>query len=78
MGFESAEDRSRPAAKLTEEKGRNMTDDSRKLVEVDSRRRIHLGDMGKHHRYLAHTEPDGTIILTPAVVVPASTIEEKK
>lgn len=48
-----------------------------RLIEVDSRRRIHLGDMGKHHRYLAHTEPDGTIILTPAVVVPVSELEKK-
>lgn len=46
-----------------------------RLIEVDSRRRVHLGDMGKHHRYLAHTEPDGTIILTPAVVVPVSELK---
>lgn len=46
-----------------------------RLIEVDSRRRIHLGDMAKHHRYLAHTEPDGTVILTPAVVVPASKLK---
>lgn len=49
-----------------------------RLIEVDSRRRIHLGDMGKHHRYLAHTEPDGTIILTPAVVVPVSELKNNE
>jgi hypothetical protein len=42
------------------------------LLEVDSRRRVSLGQMATHDRYLAHTEDDGTIILTPAVVMAAS------
>jgi hypothetical protein len=43
------------------------------IVEVDSRRRISLGRIGRseHTRYLAHVEDDGTIVLTPAVVVSA-------
>ncbi len=41
------------------------------LVEVDERRRIGLGRVGaaEHERYLARREPDGTIVLTPAVVM---------
>jgi len=39
------------------------------LVEVDSRRRVTLGQHAKHQRYLITTEPDGTVILTPAVVI---------
>ncbi len=47
-----------------------MTD---QIVEVDSRRRISLGRLGRaeHTRYLAQVEDDGTIVLTPAVVVSA-------
>jgi hypothetical protein len=41
------------------------------LVEVDSRRRVSLGRIGQreHTRYLVHAEADGTIVMTPAVVV---------
>lgn len=41
------------------------------LVELDERRRLSLGKLGKpeHRRYLAAEQPDGTIILTPAVVM---------
>lgn len=41
------------------------------LLEVDDRRRVTLGKLGKpeHRRYLAAEEPDGTIILSPAVVM---------
>lgn len=41
------------------------------LVELDERRRLSLGKMGKpeHRRYLAAEHPDGTIVLTPAVVM---------
>lgn len=41
------------------------------LLEVDDRRRVSLGKMGRpeHRRYLAAEQPDGTIILTPAVVM---------
>lgn len=41
------------------------------LVEVDSRGRVSLGRVATsdHQRYLAHEEPDGTVVLTPAVVM---------
>ena len=41
------------------------------VLEVDSRRRVTLGRLGRseHSRYLATTEPDGTIVLRPAVVM---------
>ena len=39
------------------------------LVELDDRRRISLGKIGRHSRYLVHEEDDGTIILEPAVVM---------
>lgn len=41
------------------------------LVEVDNRHRVSLGRLGprEHNRYLVHVEPDGTIVMTPAVVV---------
>jgi hypothetical protein len=38
------------------------------LVEVDSRRRLSLGRVGRHDRYLVREEADGTIVLEPAVV----------
>jgi len=40
------------------------------LLEVDGRRRISLGSLAEHDRYLAAVEADGTIVLTPAVVMP--------
>ncbi len=43
--------------------------DDRVLIEVDGRRRLSLGRIGRHSRYLAAEEPDGTIVLTPAVVL---------
>lgn len=41
------------------------------VVELDDRRRVSLGKAGfpHHRRYLVRTEPDGTIILIPAVVI---------
>ena len=44
------------------------------LIELDERRRASLGKIGRpeHRRYLAHEEPDGTLIFVPAVVVPES------
>jgi hypothetical protein len=38
-------------------------------LELDSRRRLSLGQIAKHDRYLAEIEEDGTIVLTPAVVM---------
>ncbi len=44
------------------------------LIELDERRRVSLGRLGRpeHRRYLAHEEPDGTLVLVPAVVMPES------
>src|SRR5437879_3960869 len=39
------------------------------LIELDSRRRASLAKLAKHDRYLASEEPDGTIVLVPAVVI---------
>ena len=41
------------------------------VLELDGRRRVSLGRVGRpeHRRYLATEEPDGTIVLTPAVVM---------
>ena len=39
------------------------------LVEVDSRRRISLGQLGHPSRYLATVDSDGPILLRPAVVI---------
>lgn len=41
-----------------------MTD---QIVETDARGRASLGRPGR--RYLMHEEPDGTLVLEPAVVV---------
>jgi hypothetical protein len=43
------------------------------LVELDHRRRVYLTKVGHraHTRYLVRTEPDGTMIFTPAEVVAA-------
>jgi len=43
------------------------------LVELDSRRRISLGRLGRpeHRRDLVTEEPDGKRVLTPAVVMTA-------
>jgi hypothetical protein len=42
------------------------------VLEVDSRRRISLGLLAEHDRYLVEVEEDGTIVLTPAVVMSAA------
>jgi hypothetical protein len=41
----------------------------RVLIELDERRRASLGKVGRHRRYLAHEEPNGVIVLIPAVVL---------
>jgi len=48
------------------------------LLEVDSRRRISLGSLAAYNRYFAAVEEDGTIVLTPAVVMPAMEAEQLK
>lgn len=42
---------------------------SAELVELDARRRLSLGKIGHHSRYLVREEPDGTLIFEPAVVL---------
>jgi len=44
---------------------------SDQLVELDDRRRVSLGKVGRpeHTRYIVEEEPDGTLVLTPAVVM---------
>ena len=49
-----------------------MSDVTPVLVELDSRRRLSLARVGRHSRYLAREEPDGTLILEPAVVLTAT------
>ena len=46
--------------------------DEEVLVELDDRRRVYLAKVGNsaHKRYLVRTEPDGTMIFTPASIVP--------
>jgi hypothetical protein len=41
------------------------------LIELDERRRVSLGKVGRpeHRQYLVHEEPDGTLVLRPAVVM---------
>lgn len=41
------------------------------MLELDERRRASLGRIGnpEHRRYLVTEEPDGTITLSPAVVI---------
>jgi hypothetical protein len=42
-----------------------------KMLELDDRRRTSFGKIGRtqDRRYLVTEEPDGTVILTPAVVL---------
>lgn len=49
---------------------KDTTDDV--LVELDERRRVYLSKVGRptDKRYLVRSEPDGTMIFTPATVVP--------
>lgn len=45
-----------------------MTNDAT-LIELDSRKRAPLRQIARHERYLVTVEPDGVVILTPAVVM---------
>lgn len=45
-----------------------MTDDVI-LLEVDSRRRLNLNKVGRHDRYTAIEHKDGSITLTPAIIL---------
>jgi hypothetical protein len=48
------------------------TVERKSLLEVDARRRISLGPLATHDLYLVEVEDDGTIVLTPAVVLSAT------
>lgn len=41
------------------------------LLEMDGRGRVSLGKLSDARRFLARAEPDGSILLTPAVVMSA-------
>lgn len=47
------------------------------LVELDERRRVYLSKVGRStdRRYLVRSEPDGTMIFTPATVVPTRILQ---
>lgn len=49
------------------------------MIELDARRRTNLGRLGRKEdtRYLVEEKPDGTLVLTPAIVVPASLSAER-
>lgn len=49
------------------------------LVTLDDRRRVSLGRIARHKRYMAREEPDGTIVMTPAEITthPAQTPVER-
>ena len=48
-------------------------------IELDARRRTSLGRIGRKQdtRYIVDEKPDGTLVLTPAIVVPASLSAER-
>jgi hypothetical protein len=46
-----------------------LDDDDAQILRPDGRKRVTLGPMAHHDRYLAHDSADGTIVLEPAVVV---------
>lgn len=47
-----------------------MSDDQARLVGVEgSDRQVNLDGIGRHISYLASELPDGTVVLTPAVVM---------
>lgn len=49
-----------------------MSSDDEVLVELDDRRRVYLSKVGRSsdRRYLVRTHRDGTMVFTPATVVP--------
>jgi hypothetical protein len=54
--------------------GKHAMPDDVAVVEVDSRRRVSLGKIGRPEdtRYIVQAEEDGSITLTPAVVMSAA------
>lgn len=39
------------------------------VIELDDRRRVSMGKIGRHDRYLVHEHDDGTLVLEPAVIL---------
>lgn len=48
---------------------RGVTQPHNILLEVDNRRRLNLSKIGHHNRYTVTEHADGTITLTPAIVL---------
>jgi hypothetical protein len=50
------------------------------MREVDARRRISLTGIGdpEHRYYLASCDDSGVIVLTPAVILPATEVEQMR
>lgn len=46
------------------------TSTTAKLVTVDNRQRVSLGKLADREHYLVSKDPDGRIVLTPAVISP--------
>lgn len=49
------------------------------IIELDARRRTSLGRVGQkaHTRYIVEEHEDGTLVLTPALVIPATLSPER-
>lgn len=48
------------------------------LVQADARRRLTLPTVNPSQNYLVHTEPDGSIVLEPAVVMSQTEYELRR
>lgn len=46
------------------------------MLAVDGRMRVTLGKLATCAQYLANVEGDGTIVLTPAVIVPLAVVRQ--
>lgn len=53
-----------------------MEETTSKLLVLDSRQRVSLGYLARYKHYLAKCEADGTIVLTPAVLVRVGQVED--
>lgn len=53
-----------------------MTHSNPPFLEPDARRRVALGALARHDRYIATIDDNDVITLTPAVVMPLATARE--
>ena len=53
-----------------------MPDPQQIFLELDSRKRVSLGSLATSKLYLANVDRDGTIVLTPAVVMTKAEAED--